>query len=109
MPSDQNDGKNLSMRDKRHLRDALACGGSIEDVAKFLLRPIGEVALIAAECEGTWAIPYCSHLFTRKVSTDCSLLISRNVHGGILHEIERSNRLRRLRHDVSRWPTMRPR
>jgi len=47
---------------------------------------------------GALLIAYCSHFFTREVSTSRSLLISRNVHDeGLLREIECTDRLWRLR------------
>jgi hypothetical protein len=48
-PSERNAGKRWSTRDKRDLADALAHGDSIADAAGYLLRPVGDVARMAAE------------------------------------------------------------
>lgn len=49
MAHDKKDGKKWSTRDRRDLADVLARGESIEETAKFLLRPVGEEVRTAAE------------------------------------------------------------
>lgn len=49
MTQNKNDGKRWSTRDKQDLAAALARGESIVEAANFLLRPVGEVARMAAE------------------------------------------------------------
>ncbi len=48
-PSERNAGKRWSTRDKRDLEVTLARGDTLEEAARYLLRPIGEVAKMAAE------------------------------------------------------------
>lgn len=56
-PSERNAGKRWSTRDKRDLTDALSRGENIEEAASYLLRPVGEVARMAAELGSLTALP----------------------------------------------------